>query len=121
MPEHLPLALADGERLERVLGNLIGNALKYSPADATVTVSFERKGAEVVTSVTDLGRGIGPEDLPHLFGRYFRARATQKSHDGLGLGLYISRLIVEAHGGKIWVESEEGKGSTFSFTLPVAE
>ena len=68
--------------------------------------------------MTDQGVGIPPEDIPHLFQRYYRAQTARKA-EGLGLGLYITRLIVEAHGGRIWVESEVGKGSTFSFSLPL--
>jgi len=72
-----------------------------------------------VVSVTDRGPGISREDIPHLFERYYRVKGTRKA-EGLGLGLYITRILVEAHGGRIWVQSEVGRGSTFSFTLPVA-
>ncbi|MHB1134862.1 MAG: PAS domain S-box protein [Chloroflexota bacterium] len=119
--EMLPAALADAAAIERVLGNLVGNALKYSPAETQVDVRLGLQTDQLLVSVADQGRGIAAEDLPHLFERYYRARETRERHEGLGLGLYIARLIVEAHGGKIWVESEVGKGSTFSFSLPVAE
>ncbi|MHB1132437.1 MAG: PAS domain-containing sensor histidine kinase [Chloroflexota bacterium] len=121
MPEHiLPSALADASAVERVLSNLIGNALKYSPPDSAVVIRLASGEAGLVVSVSNQGQGIATEDLPHLFERYFRSQEVRERHDGLGLGLHISRLIVEAHGGKIWVESEVGKGSTFYFTLPPA-
>ncbi len=84
-----------------------------------MVVRIDRQDGEVVISVRDRGVGIPPEELPRIFDRYYRAK-TKARAEGLGLGLYITRLIVEAHGGRIWVESEVGKGSTFSFTLPVA-
>ena len=113
----LPRVWADPDRLERILTNLLTNALKFS--DEKVTVRFEQKNGEVVTSVTDRGIGIAPEDLPHMFERYYRAKGPRTT-EGLGLGLFITKMLVEAHGGRIWVESELGKGSTFYFTLPVA-
>lgn len=115
-----PLVLADPNRLERILANLIGNALKYSEEDSPVRVTFAERGGEVVTAVADRGAGIAPEDRHRLFDRYYRARSARDRREGLGLGLYITRGLVEAHGGRIWVESEVGKGSTFCFTLPVA-
>ncbi|MDI7278151.1 MAG: HAMP domain-containing sensor histidine kinase, partial [Anaerolineae bacterium] len=118
--EGLPPVLADPDRLARILDNLLSNALRYSAPGTPVTVSFRRHGDEVITSVTDQGRGIAAESIPHLFKRYCRSEAGQMRHEGLGLGLYITRQMVEAHGGRIWVESELGKGSTFSFSLPVA-
>ncbi|MCL6432110.1 MAG: PAS domain S-box protein, partial [Anaerolineae bacterium] len=116
--EGLPPVSADPDRLERVLANLFSNALKYSAPGTEVTVTFRREENEVITAVTDRGPGIAPEDMPHLFQRYFRARG--RAPDGLGLGLYISRLLIEAHGGRIWAESQVGVGSTFYFSLPVA-
>jgi signal transduction histidine kinase len=83
-----------------------------------VVVGVDRQAGEVVISVRDRGVGIPPEEQPRIFERYYRAR-TKAPVEGLGLGLYITRLIVEAHGGRIWVESEVGKGSTFSFCLPL--
>jgi len=114
----LPAVSADPDRLARILTNLWSNALKYSEPGTPVIVSFEQRGREVITLVTDRGRGIPPEDLPKLFQRYFKSEAG-KAREGLGLGLYVARILVEAHGGRIWVESEIGKGSTFSFSLPV--
>ncbi|HLZ31936.1 MAG TPA: ATP-binding protein [Chloroflexota bacterium] len=110
---------ADPERIERVLTNLLTNALKYSPPRTPVVVGVAEAPAEAVVSVADQGAGIAPEELPRLFQRFTRGRAGPKADvSGLGLGLYIARLMVEAHGGHIRVESEVGKGSTFFFTLP---
>jgi len=117
-PEGLPRVLADPDRLERILTNLISNALKYSDPGTEVTVSLAPRDGEVVTSVTDRGKGIPPNEVPMLFQRFCRMRRAPERGEGLGLGLYITRQLVEAHGGKIWVDSQVGKGSTFSFTLP---
>ncbi len=119
MPAGLPSVSADPTRLERILTNLWSNALKYSAPGTPIVVRARQEGDAVITSVTDRGRGIPPEELPHIFERYYRARATQEAREGLGLGLHITRRLVEAHGGSIWVESEPGVGSTFSFSLPV--
>ncbi len=119
-PEGLPHVWADPARLERILINLLSNALKYSPAPREVTVSLRREGDWVITAVNDRGAGIPPEELPHLFQRYYRGRAARPHPEGLGLGLYITRMLVEAHGGQIWVQSQLGQGSTFYFSLPIA-
>jgi two-component system phosphate regulon sensor histidine kinase PhoR len=113
------LVEADPNRLERILGNLLSNALKYSDPGTEVLVSARNTDGEVTISVVDQGRGIAPEDLPRIFGRFYRSITARKA-EGLGLGLHITRLLVEAHGGRIWAESELGKGSSFSFTLPMA-
>jgi len=120
IPDALPPVRADPDRLERILVNLLSNALKYSPPDTEVEVSAERSDGEVVVSVSDRGPGIPQEDMPHIFDRYYRGRGGRKA-EGLGLGLYITRTLVEAHGGRIWVRSQPGQGSTFSFALPIAE
>ncbi|MBI3979419.1 MAG: GAF domain-containing protein [Chloroflexi bacterium] len=112
------VACADPNRLERILGNLLSNALKYSDPATEVTVTVEERAGEALVTVADRGAGIAPADLPRLFERGFRAEHAASRAEGLGLGLYITRLLVEAHGGHIWVESELGQGSTFRFTLP---
>ncbi len=119
-PSGLPWVRADLSHLERILRNLLSNALKYSPSDQMVTVTISEQDGQVVTSVSDRGIGMSPEELSRLFERYYRTGKARASGGGLGLGLYITRGLVKANGGRIWVESKEGKGSTFTFTLPVA-
>ena len=109
-------SLADADRVERVVENLLANALKHSPPESEVVVSARRGENEAVVTVTDRGMGIPHDVLPHIFERFYQGR---NSRGGLGLGLYIAKSLVEAHGGRIWVESEEGKGSSFCFTLPL--
>jgi signal transduction histidine kinase len=114
----MPLVRADQERVARVFANLIGNALKFTPDGGRVVLRAEGAGAEVRFSVSDNGSGISPEQLPHVFDRFWQARHARRG--GAGLGLAIAKAIVEAHRGRLWVESRVGAGSTFSFTLPVA-
>ncbi len=115
----MPQIAADPDRLERILMNLLTNALKYSALETEVLLRAEKTDGEVTVSVTDYGMGIPPEDLPHIFERFYQPTAGRKA-GGLGLGLYISKMLVEAHGGRVGVESELGRGSTFWFTLPLA-
>jgi signal transduction histidine kinase len=110
---------ADPHRLSQVLMNLLTNALKYSPEGARVTVRVARTEDEACVSVEDQGVGIPADALPHLFDRFFRVSKTSGGVQGLGLGLYISRRIVDAHGGRIEVRSELGRGSTFTVKLPL--
>jgi signal transduction histidine kinase len=117
---HLPLGLADYNRLERIFTNLLSNALKYSDPGTPVFMRLRQTDGQMEVAVTDQGSGIAPEDLPHLFERFYRAPGERKT-EGIGLGLYITRMLVEAHGGRCWVESVVGKGSTFYFTVPIAE
>jgi PAS domain S-box-containing protein len=107
----------DADRIAQVLDNLLGNAVKYSPEGGVITVSVMQPADVVQISITDQGPGIAPDAIPHLFDRFYRATAREVT-GGLGLGLYIARTVVTAHGGQIWVESTPGVGSTFSFTLP---
>ncbi len=119
-PAGMPPVLADPNRLERIFTNLLSNALKYSDPGTEVTVRLQQRDGKVVASVSDRGRGIAPDEMELLFQPFLRTRRALERREGLGLGLYITKRLVEAHGGEIWVESELGKGSTFSFTLPVA-
>lgn len=112
------VVLGDASRLERVVANLLTNALKYSADDCPVIVRLAHEGGSVAIAVVDRGIGIAPESVQLLFGRYYRTTAGKAQASGLGLGLYISRLIVEAHGGKVAVSSEVDQGSTFRVTLP---
>jgi two-component system, NtrC family, sensor histidine kinase KinB len=112
------LVRADAARLERVVANLLSNALKYSADDTAVTVRLLREEGAVVLDVVDRGIGIAPDAAKEVFERYYRTRTAKTKASGLGLGLYIARLIVEAHGGRIEVSSEVGKGSTFRLSLP---
>jgi signal transduction histidine kinase len=118
-PNELPMVDVDQERITRAITNLITNALKYSPTEMPVYVRLHERDGEAIISVIDEGVGIDAEEIPNLFQRFFRAK-TGKKIEGLGLGLYITRLIIEAHGGRIWVESQVGKGSTFNIALPLS-
>jgi signal transduction histidine kinase len=113
----------DEIRLEQVLDNLISNAVKYSPPGKPVTVSIERRSEptpEVIVWVRDEGRGISEEEQAHIFDRFYRGRNDERSRvEGLGLGLYISNEIITRQGGRIWLESKPGEGSTFYFSLPL--
>ena len=111
--------LCDRGRVVQVLTNLVGNAVKFSGPGGEVGVSARIVGPDVRVEVTDRGKGIPPNDLPHLFEPYWRGQDTASKHPGLGLGLYISKALVEAHGGRIGAESNSAHGSTFFFTLPL--
>ena len=114
-------ALCDPDRVEQALVNLIGNAVKFSPEGGVVLVSAVAEETQVVVSVRDQGRGIPEDQLATVFERFHQVRTTDATEKGgTGLGLTITRSIVERHGGHIWVASPEGKGTTFSFTLPLA-
>ncbi len=124
LPNDLPRALVDEDRAVQVLTNLTGNALQYSAAGGSVTISAQRLGHEIQVSVRDTGIGLAPEHLNHVFDRFYRVdkSRSRQAGGGSGIGLTIARALVEAHGGRIWVASEgEGHGSTFSFTMPIAE
>ena len=117
--EELPAVLADTSRMQQVMVNLLHNAIKFTPAGGQITTGAFLQGEQVVFFVRDTGIGIAPEDLPRIFERFYKADRA-RSGIGTGLGLAIVRHQVEAHGGKIWVESELEKGSTFYITLPTA-
>ena len=110
--------LVDRERVLQVISNLVGNAFKFVPPGGQVTLAVERRGKVARFEVRDTGPGIPPESLAHVFERFWTATPGKK---GTGLGLFIAKGIVEAHGGRIWVESGAGRGTRFYFTLPIAE
>ncbi|MGZ8868059.1 MAG: sensor histidine kinase, partial [Thermoanaerobaculia bacterium] len=121
VPEDSKVVEGDRDRLEQVLGNLLENAVKYSPDGSEIFVNVEDRGDRVQTSVCDRGIGIPADELTQVFERFHRGRqVSSTNYGGLGLGLYITKQIVERHGGQIWVESAEGVGTTFHFSLPVA-
>jgi len=118
--EPLPLVAGDDQRLAQVLINLLSNAFKHTPAGGLITVAAQQVGQMIQVAVKDTGEGIPASELPSIFERFYRAdRARSRDTGGSGLGLSIARSLVEAHGGRMWVESTEGQGSTFYFTLPV--
>jgi signal transduction histidine kinase len=123
-PPDAPVSvLADDDRIHQVLVNLLDNGLKFAPAGGHVTISFGQADDQVSCTVADTGPGIPGEEIPHLFERFYRgdrSRARAGGENGAGLGLAIVKAIVEAHGGRIWVESEPGQGTRFTFTLPPA-
>lgn len=122
VPDDSRIVTGDRDRLEQVIGNLLENAVKYSPDGSDITVTVEDHGDSFVTAVCDRGIGIPADELGQVFERFHRGRqVSSTNYGGLGLGLYITKQIIERHGGSIWVESKEGHGTTFHFSLPVAE
>jgi len=115
----LPPVYADQERIAQVIINLIHNAIKFTPPNGTITVKAEYDDSRIIFSVKDTGVGIEPENLRRIFERFYKADKA-RSGGGTGLGLSISKHMINAHGGKIWVESAFGEGSTFKFSLPLA-
>jgi signal transduction histidine kinase len=116
--------MGDPELLQQLLLNLLGNAIKFTPSGGEVTVRVQldqdSAGEKVAFSISDSGPGISDKDQSLIFYKYYRSPGVRSQVDGVGLGLSISKHIVEAHGGTIWVESRVEEGSTFGFTLPVA-
>ena len=122
VPDAGKVVTGDRDRLEQVLGNLLENAVKYSPEGSDVTVTVEDRGDSLVTAVCDRGIGIPADELAQVFERFHRGRqVSSTNYGGLWLGLYITKQIVERHGGSIWVESKEGQGTSFYFSLPATE
>ena len=118
-PPNFPIVQADAARLEQVLSNLIGNAIKYSPQGGAVRVTGRALPDQVVVSVSDQGIGIPIEEQGHIFERFYRVDdALSRRTAGSGLGLYLAKAVVDAHGGRIWVESTPSRGASFSFALP---
>ena len=120
--EALPDVLVDARRVQRVLVNLVQNAIRHTPAHGTVFIHAQRDGAQVRVEVLDTGEGISAEDLPRIFEPFYQGDKARSHKDGgSGLGLSIVKALVEAHGGHVWAISQPGKGTTFSFTVPTSK
>jgi signal transduction histidine kinase len=123
LPEDIPAVQADPQRVAQVLRNLLINALRHTPPGGSVTAEVHLANGFVETAIVDTGEGIAPDDLSHVFERFWRADPArvraERFADSTGLGLSVAQSLVEAQGGRIWVESTVGKGATFRFTLPV--
>jgi len=117
-PDGLPQISADPSRMKQVLVNLLHNAIKFTSQGGSINLSCEQQESKIIFSVTDSGVGIAANDIPRIFERFYKADRS-RAGGGTGLGLAISKHIVDAHGGQIWVESVEGKGSIFSFNIPI--
>jgi PAS domain S-box-containing protein len=117
-PPDFPVLLADEDRISQVLSNLISNAIKYSPQGGEIRISGQVHSKQVVVCVSDEGPGIAPGDIPYIFDRFYRSTDVSRSTKGAGLGLYLARAVIEAHGGRIWVDPKPGKGAQICFSLP---
>lgn len=121
VPSSLPLIRGDETRLEQVILNLLTNAFKWSRPEGKITLRAGEKDASLVIEIQDEGAGISEKDKERIFDAYYRTEDDRQRIDGLGLGLALCKTIVEAHNGEIRVESEKGKGSTFSFSIPLSK
>jgi signal transduction histidine kinase len=117
-PQNFPLILGDDERLIQVFSNLISNAIKYSPQGGEIRIEGMVKPDQVVVCVKDQGPGVAPEDIPYIFDRFYRSPDAARNSKGAGLGLFLSRAIIQAHRGRMWVEPTPGDGATICFSLP---
>jgi signal transduction histidine kinase len=116
----IPEMMADGRRLRQIIDNILDNAVKYSPAQTSIMLKAELQPEALLVSISDHGKGIPEEERQKIFERLYRIeQRLQKDPGGLGLGLSLCKALVEGHGGRIWVESAVGKGSTFYFTIPL--
>ena len=120
LPRSLPPVWVDEKRLRDVVINLIGNASKFSPVGGEITMSAREQDGSIVVEVNDNGPGIARKDMEKIFEPYYRAESDRQRLPGLGLGLALCKRTIELHGGKIWVKSRKGRGSTFGFSIPLA-
>jgi len=117
-PDDFPIVMGDETRLEQVLANLVSNAIKYSPQGGEIQISGQVRPGQVIVCVSDQGPGVAPEDIPHIFDRFYRSSIAKRTTKGAGLGLYLARAVVEAHGGRIWIDPRPGKGARICFSIP---
>jgi K+-sensing histidine kinase KdpD len=117
IPKDFPIIMADETRIEQVLSNLISNAIKYAPS-GEIRISGQTLPDQVVICVIDAGPGIATGDLPHIFDRFYRAQDTSRKTQGAGLGLYLARATIEAHGGRMWADAKTDTGARVCFSLP---
>ncbi len=120
-PDDFPYVLADETRIGQVISNLISNAIKYSPEGGEIRITGQARPDQVILCVSDQGPGIASQDVPYIFDRFYRADREAKTTKGAGLGLYLARAVVEAHGGRTWVDSRPGEGARICFSLPRGE
>jgi signal transduction histidine kinase len=116
--ENFPAVSADETRMEQVLSNLVSNAIKYSPKGGEIRITGQVRPAQVIICVSDQGPGVAPEDIPHIFDRFYRSSLAKRTTKGAGLGLYLARAVIEAHGGRIWVDPRPGDGARICFSVP---
>jgi signal transduction histidine kinase len=117
-PEKFPVILGDENRLTQVITNLLSNAIKYSVRGGEIRLTGQIRPKHIICCVSDQGPGIAPEDMPHVFDRFYRSNAASRTTKGAGLGLYLAKAVVEAHGGRIWVDPTRGEGARICFSLP---
>jgi len=117
-PEDFPVIMGDEDRLEQVLYNLLSNAVKYSPNGGEIRISGQVRIEQVIICISDQGPGIAPGDIPYIFDRFYRSTQASKKTKGAGLGLFLSRAVIEAHGGRIWVDPMPDQDARICFSLP---
>jgi signal transduction histidine kinase len=116
-PGNFPVILADERRISQVISNLLSNAIKYA-MEGEIRITGQVKPDDVIITISDQGPGIEPADIPYIFDRFYRSDQAVKKTKGAGLGLYLAKAVVEAHGGRIWVDPKKGSGARICFSLP---